>query len=229
MTTKPGLKFSVATIDSAKEILKALPPAPREMKEVSLREAIEELAPTIRGLLGKGYSRQQIVDLIQEQGVGCSLSALKTYFRPAPGKPKAKSSAGTTATSTAASRETGQAAPQGWWSAAALAGPKCELPQRLPARQRRTLSRRRAVQPEATPEQDCRPTARQAERQRRRRNPSTEVQGAAAGRDRSRRFCVSAAAEGGDRPLDMRAVGKEAGSGAGRRVRRTAGRWRYGS
>jgi hypothetical protein len=84
MTTKPGLKFSVAAIDSAKEILKALPPAPRETKEVSLREAIEELAPTIRGLLAKGYSRQQVVDLIQEQGVGCSLTSLKTYFRRSP-------------------------------------------------------------------------------------------------------------------------------------------------
>ena len=97
MTTKPGLKFSVATIDNAKETLKALPPAPRETKEVSLREAIEELAPTIRGLLGKGYSRQQVVDLIQEQGVGCSLTTSEDVFPPAAGKTKAKSSAASTA------------------------------------------------------------------------------------------------------------------------------------
>lgn len=109
MTTKPGLKFSVATIDSAKEILKALPTAPRETKEVSLREAIEELAPTIRGLIGKGYSRQQIVDLIQEQGVGCSLTSLKTYFRRSPGKTKAKSSAASTAGPTAANQAIGPA------------------------------------------------------------------------------------------------------------------------
>ncbi len=55
MTMKPGLKFSVGAIDNAKEILKALPPAPRETKEVGLREAIESLAPTIRSLLAKGY------------------------------------------------------------------------------------------------------------------------------------------------------------------------------
>ncbi|HZL18810.1 MAG TPA: hypothetical protein VFG23_13795 [Polyangia bacterium] len=110
MTTKPGLKFSVAAIDSAKEILKALPLAPRETKEVSLREAIEELAPTIRGLLAKGYSRQQIVDLIQEQGVGCSLTSLKTYFRRSPGKTKAKSLAASTAGPAAAYQETGPAA-----------------------------------------------------------------------------------------------------------------------
>ena len=100
MTTKPGLKFSVAAIDNVKEILKALPPAPRETKEVSLREAIEELAPAIRGLLAKGYSRQQVVDLIQEQGVGCSLTSLKAYFRT-PAKTKAKPSAASTAASTA--------------------------------------------------------------------------------------------------------------------------------
>jgi hypothetical protein len=109
MTTKPGLKFSVAAIDNVKEILKALPPAPRETKEVSLREAIEELAPTIRGLLSKGYSRQQIVDLIQEQGVGCSLTSLKAYFRT-PVKTKAKSSAGPTAGPTAGTQATGPAA-----------------------------------------------------------------------------------------------------------------------
>jgi hypothetical protein len=93
MTTKPGLKFSVAAIDNVKEILKALPPAPRETKEVSLREAIEELAPAIRGLLAKGYSRQQVVDLIQEQGVGCSLTSLKAYFRT-PAKTKSEALGG---------------------------------------------------------------------------------------------------------------------------------------
>ena len=108
MTTKPGLKFSVAAIDNVKEILKALPPAPRETKEVSLREAIEELAPAIRGLLAKGYSRQQVVDLIQEQGVGCSLTSLKAYFRT-PEKTKAKPSAASTAGPTAGSQATGPA------------------------------------------------------------------------------------------------------------------------
>ena len=108
MTTKPGLKFSVAAIDNVKEILKALPPAPRETKEVSLREAIEELAPAIRGLLAKGYSRQQVVDLIQEQGVGCSLTSLKAYFRT-PAKTKAKPSAASTAGATAGSQATGPA------------------------------------------------------------------------------------------------------------------------
>jgi len=108
MTTKPGLKFSVAAIDNVKEILKALPPAPRETKEVSLREAIEELAPAIRGLLAKGYSRQQVVDLIQEQGVGCSLTSLKAYFRT-PAKTKATPSAASTAGPTAGSQATGPA------------------------------------------------------------------------------------------------------------------------
>ena len=108
MTTKPGLKFSVAAIDNVKEILKALPPAPRETKEVSLREAIEQLAPAIRGLLAKGYSRQQVVDLIQEQGVGCSLTSLKAYFRT-PAKTKAKPAAASTAGPTAGSQATGLA------------------------------------------------------------------------------------------------------------------------
>ena len=108
------MKFSVGALDNAKEILRALPPAPRETKEVGLREAIESLAPTIRTLLAKGYSKQQVVDLLQEQGVGCSIATLKTYFRGKPGKRKATAAAPPTAAPaaapTAADRETGSAA-----------------------------------------------------------------------------------------------------------------------
>ena len=153
MTTKPGLKFSVAAIDNVKEILKALPPAPRETKEVSLREAIEELAPAIRGLLAKGYSRQQVVDLIQEQGVGCSLTSLKAYFRT-PAKTKAKSSAGPTAGPMRRRDRRRDLRRQvrrqrGSWSAAALAGRKWELLQRLATQRRPMPSRQRAEQPVA--------------------------------------------------------------------------------
>jgi hypothetical protein len=129
MTMKPGLKFSVGALDQAKEVLKALPAAPRETKEVGLREAIESLAPTIRTLLAKGYSRQQVVDLLQEQGVGCTIATLKTYFRRTSGKTKAKSTAAsaatTTAAPTAADRETGSPAARlvdGGGSAGAGAG-----------------------------------------------------------------------------------------------------------
>jgi hypothetical protein len=107
MTSKSGLKFSVAAIDQARETLKALPPAPRETKEVGLREAIEELTPTIRGLLGRGYTRQQVVELLQEQGVGCSLATLKTYFRKKPGKAKAAALVARAAAPTAAGQEAG--------------------------------------------------------------------------------------------------------------------------
>lgn len=107
MTSKSGLKFSAAAIDQARETLKALPPAPRETKEVGLREAIEELTPTIRGLLARGYSRQQVVELLQEQGVGCTLATLKTYFRKKPSKAKAAGPAARPAAPTAAGQEAG--------------------------------------------------------------------------------------------------------------------------
>lgn len=178
MTTKQGLKFSVAAIDSAKEILKALPPAPRETKEVSLREAIEELAPTIRGLLGKGYSRQQIVDLIQEQGVACSLTSLKTYFRRSPGKTKAKTSAGPTAASQETSPATSQPVVSG-----GSGDPKREARRRRGREHRRILSRRAAEQSAAKPAWDWRPAVQQPERQRRRLNRQQNVQSAAAGRE----------------------------------------------
>jgi hypothetical protein len=74
-------KISLATVDTARQNLDALPAAAKDMREVGPAEVIRALTPTIRKLLGKGYSRQQVVDLLQEQGVPVTLSALKAHFR----------------------------------------------------------------------------------------------------------------------------------------------------
>jgi hypothetical protein len=74
-------KFSLAAIETAKQNLDAMPAAARETREVTLKEAIKTLSPTIRKLLRRGYSRARVVDLLLEQGVPVSLSTLKQYFR----------------------------------------------------------------------------------------------------------------------------------------------------
>jgi hypothetical protein len=74
-------KFSLAAIETAKQNLDAMPAAARETREVTLKEAIKTLSPTIRKLLRRGYSRPRVVDLLREQGVPVSLSTLKQYFR----------------------------------------------------------------------------------------------------------------------------------------------------
>jgi hypothetical protein len=75
------VKFSVAAIETAKHNLDALPSAAKETRQVTLREAIRTLSPTIRRLMKKGYSRSAIVDLLKEQGMTVSMSTLKQYFR----------------------------------------------------------------------------------------------------------------------------------------------------
>jgi hypothetical protein len=74
-------KLSLAAIETAKENLEAMPAAAKETRQVTLKEAIKTLSPTIRKLLRRGYSRTMVVDLLREQGVNVSLSTLKQYFR----------------------------------------------------------------------------------------------------------------------------------------------------
>ena len=74
-------KFSLAAIETAKENLEAMPAAAKETRQVTLKEAIKTLSPTIRKLLRRGYSRAKVVELLREQRVPVSLSTLKQYFR----------------------------------------------------------------------------------------------------------------------------------------------------
>jgi hypothetical protein len=74
-------KFSLAAIETAKENLEAMPAAAKETRQMTLKEAIKTLSPTIRKLLRRGYSRTKVVELLREQGVPVSLSTLKQYFR----------------------------------------------------------------------------------------------------------------------------------------------------
>ena len=74
-------KFSLAAIETAKQNLDAMPAAAKETRQVTLKEAIKTLSPTIRRLLRRGHSRAKVVELLREQGVPVSLSTLKQYFR----------------------------------------------------------------------------------------------------------------------------------------------------
>ena len=81
MTAKPSLKVTMAAIETARENLRHVPPAPKETEEVGMKGAIEALTPTIRGLIAKRYSRERIVELHKEQGIECTVATLRTYFR----------------------------------------------------------------------------------------------------------------------------------------------------
>ena len=82
-TKKPLTRDLVA---SARETLDAIPPAPEEMLEVSVTEAIQILMPSLQRLFKKGYKRPKVVEFLREQGIECSEATLKTLYR----SPKAR-------------------------------------------------------------------------------------------------------------------------------------------
>jgi hypothetical protein len=84
MTTKMQRKISLAVLETARETLEAIPPAPKEMREVGIGEVLRTLTPTIRKLLAKGYSKTKVVELLNEQGVPATLTSLREYFRLKP-------------------------------------------------------------------------------------------------------------------------------------------------
>jgi hypothetical protein len=74
-------KLTVSLVETARQNLDALPPAPKESKEVGLGEVIRSLTPTIRKLLGKGYSRSKVIALLQEQGIPVTRWSFRDNFR----------------------------------------------------------------------------------------------------------------------------------------------------
>src|SRR5262245_58486217 len=95
-------RFSLAQVETAKANLDALPAADKDTREIGLHAAIKALAPTIRKLAGRGYSRKKILELLREQGIPISDSTLKHYLGekrarragPTPGPAKDSEAAG---------------------------------------------------------------------------------------------------------------------------------------
>src|SRR5690348_11195634 len=85
-TTKT--RFEKRLVDTARENLEAMPPPPAETKLLSIREAIQELTPTITKLLRRGHTRESVVALLKEQGIDCSPATFRSIYR-AP-KPRAR-------------------------------------------------------------------------------------------------------------------------------------------
>jgi hypothetical protein len=73
-------RFGLAQVETAKANLDALPAADKDTREVGLQGAIKALAPSIRKLVSRGYSRQKIIELVREQGIPVGNSTLKAYL-----------------------------------------------------------------------------------------------------------------------------------------------------
>jgi hypothetical protein len=121
-TSKPSI--SQKLVDAARQTLEAIPPPPKASKLLRVKDAIKALTPTIRKLLQRGHSREQVVTLLKEQGIECSLSTLKSNYRVMPPRTtKASSSSTRTRTPASTSARTAASTPLASSGPEANAGP----------------------------------------------------------------------------------------------------------
>lgn len=71
-------EVSIETIEKAKKALAALPA--KEPAKKLLQPALEDLKPVISALLERGYSRADVVDQLNKQGIPVKLYHLKSLF-----------------------------------------------------------------------------------------------------------------------------------------------------
>jgi hypothetical protein len=71
-------KIKKTTIERAIETLQSVPEKPKE--EVSLREAIELMRPTLKQMIGRGYNYDEVADMLKGTGIQISGATLKQYL-----------------------------------------------------------------------------------------------------------------------------------------------------
>jgi hypothetical protein len=84
------LKLTQEQVAIAKETLDAIPAAPKELRPITVSEAIRSLTPTIRRLIDRGHTREAVLGFLKQQGIECSPSTFKECYRPGRGKSAAK-------------------------------------------------------------------------------------------------------------------------------------------
>ncbi|MBD2461315.1 hypothetical protein H6G89_09675 [Oscillatoria sp. FACHB-1407] len=81
MTTskkRSSVTVSKTSIDQATQTLQSLPEKPKQ--GWSLREAIDQMNDVISAAISKGYSYEELVELLRGQGIEISVSSLKNYL-----------------------------------------------------------------------------------------------------------------------------------------------------
>lgn len=81
MTTsnkRSSITVSKSAIDQATQTLQGLPEKPKQ--GWSLREAIDQMNDVLSAAISKGYSYEELVDLLRDQGIEISVSSLKNYL-----------------------------------------------------------------------------------------------------------------------------------------------------
>jgi hypothetical protein len=74
------MDLTVATIDAIRERLAAIPEKDRSDRKVSRREAISRMTDEILGLRKRGYSWQEVAELVSQEGCRVTVGSLKTVL-----------------------------------------------------------------------------------------------------------------------------------------------------
>ena len=84
VSQRSGQKVKVTVIKTAIEKLKSVPDKPKD--ELTLRESIELMRPTIKQVLDKGYSYDEVATMLKEAGIQIGGATVKQYLATKPGK-----------------------------------------------------------------------------------------------------------------------------------------------
>ena len=85
VSQRSGQKVKVAVIKTAIAKLKLVPDKPKD--ELTLRESIEMMRPTIKQVLDKGYSYDEVATMLKEVGIQIGGATVKQYLATKPAKP----------------------------------------------------------------------------------------------------------------------------------------------
>jgi hypothetical protein len=90
-----AMDLTVATVDAIRERLAAIPEKDRSDRKVSQREAIARMTDEILGLRKRGYSWEEVAELVSREGCRVTVGSLKTalWKRGATSRKRARTSA----------------------------------------------------------------------------------------------------------------------------------------
>lgn len=73
--------YAVARVKAVAEKFRSLPPAPEdENREINKQETVRMLKAEIEGLVARGYSLDQVAELLRNEGLDFATPALRTYL-----------------------------------------------------------------------------------------------------------------------------------------------------
>lgn len=82
--------IDMAKVEEIAKTLQAAPKLPPGERVLTTREAVAKLTPQIRGMQRRGYTLDQVAEVLKKQGLALKVATLKGYLRPRRRKARAE-------------------------------------------------------------------------------------------------------------------------------------------